>query len=333
MELVEPGIDFADPLEAVRLYDLLWQRVAAEDNHFNIGPSHLPVMDHFDLALKLIAAGRLDEARIYLEELLALDPDNPDIPYNLGLCYVDLGQLDQGIELLGRCLELSPRHSHACVALGLAYQKNGDLAQAREATSRALAADPRNPVALKNLGAILGREGDSLWALYYLRQSYQANPQDPQTVYGLAFAYMEMGDIEQAQKHFQMVLDMPAPEELQVLARNGLREIAVRELKARGPRMDAVFYLLDAMLLFAGKTLDEVREIAFEIGLQGQYGLDINDPKETHVLRSLPGRTFSALELLCIMYAGFKRIEPGIDIGVDLGEEWEMAKRLMVDVD
>jgi hypothetical protein len=35
--------------------------------------------------------------------------------------------------------------------------------------------------------------------------------------------------------------------ELRALARNGLREIAVRELKARGPRVDAVFYLLDAM--------------------------------------------------------------------------------------
>ena len=147
-------------------------------------------------------------------------------------------------------------------------------------------------------------------------------------MYGLAFGYMKIGDIEQAQKHFQEVLDMQAPEELRTLARNGLREIAVRELKARGPRMDAVFYLLDAMRLFSGKSLDGVREIAFEIGLQGQYGLDINDPKETHVLRSLPGRTFTALELLCIMYAGFKRIEPGIDIGVDLGEEWKMAERL-----
>jgi len=55
-----------------------------------------------------------------------------------------------------------------------------------------------------------------------LRQSYQIDTQDPQTVYGLAFAYMEMGDIEQAQKHFQMVLDMPAPEELRALAKNGL---------------------------------------------------------------------------------------------------------------
>ena len=86
--------------------------------------------------------------------------------------------------------------------------------------------------------------------------------------------------MEQAQKHFQMVLDMEAPEELRGLARNGLREIAVRGLKSRGPRMDAVFYLLDAMRLFRGKSLEEVREIAFEIGMLGQYGLDINDPKE-----------------------------------------------------
>jgi hypothetical protein len=28
------------------------------------------------------------------------------------------------------------------------------------------------------------------------------------------------------------------------------------------------------------------------------------------------------------MKAGFKRIEPGMDIGVDLGEEWGMAERL-----
>ncbi|MBN1236657.1 MAG: tetratricopeptide repeat protein [Methanotrichaceae archaeon] len=214
------------------------------------------------------------------------------------------------------------------MALALGFQRAGDLPRAREYAMQALAADPSNPVAIKNLGAIFGQEGDSLRALYYLRRSLEADPKDPQTVYGLAFAYMELGDIEQAQKHFQMVLDMPAAEELRALARNGLREIAVRGLKSRGLRMDAVFYLLDAMRLFAGKSLQEVREIAFEIGMLGQHGLDINDPTETHVLRSLPGRVFSALQLICIMYAGFKRIEPGMDIGVDLGEEWGMAERL-----
>jgi hypothetical protein len=41
----------------------------------------------------------------------------------------------------------------------------------------------------------------------------------------------------------------------------------------------------------------------------GQYSLDIDDPKEIHALRSLPERTF-CLELLCIMYAGFKKLDP-----------------------
>ena len=74
--------------------------------------------------------------------------------------------------------------------------------------------------------------------------------------------------------------------------------------------------------------LQEIQEITFEIGMLGQYGPDIYDPQGTHVLRVLLGRIFSALELLCIMYAGFKRIELGIDIGVDLGKEWEMSERL-----
>jgi hypothetical protein len=83
------------------------------------------------------------------------------------------------------------------------------------------------------------------------------------------------------------------------------------------------------MRLFRGGPLEEVREIAFEIGILGKYGRDESDPKETHVLRALPGRAFSALELVCVMYAGFKWIEPGMDIGVDLGEEWRMAERLL----
>ena len=86
---------------------------------------------------------------------------------------------------------------------------------------------------------------------------------------------------------------------------------------------------MDAMRLFREKSLQEIQEIAFEIGMLGQYGLDINDSQESNVLRALPGRTFSALQLICIMYAGFKRIEPGMYIGVELGEEWGMAERLL----
>ena len=62
--------------------------------------------------------------------------------------------------------------------------------------------------------------------------------------------------MEQAQKHFQQILDMEAPEDLRRLARNGLREIAARGLKAKGTRMDGILpdYLIDPLRLFRGKS-------------------------------------------------------------------------------
>jgi tetratricopeptide (TPR) repeat protein len=104
--------------------DLRYHEESPWNNHFNIARSSTFAMtDHLSRALQLLASGQLDEARIYLEELLRQDPHNPDLLYNLGLCYVNLGQLDQGRELLHRCLLLAPGHSHACVALALDYQR------------------------------------------------------------------------------------------------------------------------------------------------------------------------------------------------------------------
>ena len=42
----------------------------------------------------------------------------------------------------------------------------------------------------------------------------------------------------------------------------------------------AVFYPAGYGGSFHGKSLQEVREIAFEIGMLGQHAQDVNDPKE-----------------------------------------------------
>jgi len=58
-------------------------------------------------------------------------------------------------------------------------------------THAALAADPKNPMALMNLGASSASR-ETACGLSTTRQcSFEIDPQDPQTVYGLAFAYME----------------------------------------------------------------------------------------------------------------------------------------------
>ncbi len=94
-------------------------------------------------------------------------------------------------------------------------------------------------------------------------------------------------------------------------------------LKAKQPA--AVFYFLDAFKRFDAMTAEEVRNVAFEIALAGRNGLDYASPDEKYELRSLPDRKFSGLHLMCLMYAGFKRVAPEHDLGMDLNDPFLAA--------
>jgi hypothetical protein len=73
--------------------------------------------------------------------------------------------------------------------------------------------------------------------------------------------------------------------------------------------------------------LAEIQKITFEIAMLGTRGLDVNDPAEQYTLRSIPGK-FSGLHLLCIEYVGFQKLDPKMDLGFNLGTEYQHALRL-----
>ena len=80
----------------------------------------------------------------------------------------------------------------------------------------------------------------------------------------------------------------------------------------------AVWHLLSALQRYGPMDVEQVRAIAFEIGMLGRSGLDYASPDKKYTLRTLPGETFSGLQLMCLMHAGFKRIAPEQDTGMDL---------------
>jgi Tfp pilus assembly protein PilF len=97
-------------------------------------------------------------------------------------------------------------------------------------------------------------------------------------------------------------------------------------LKAKHPA--SVFYFLDAFKRFEAMTSEQVRAVAIEIAMLGRNGLDYAAPEEKYELRSIPNRKFSGLHLMCLMYAGFKRIAPEHDLGMDLNEPFLTALEL-----
>ncbi len=90
----------------------------------------------------------------------------------------------------------------------------------------------------------------------------------------------------------------------------------------------AVWFSLDALKRYAPMDVEQVRAIAFEIGMLGRSGLDYASPEKTYTLRTIPNEDFSGLHLMCLMHAGFKRIAPDLDSGMDLEEPFLQALEL-----
>jgi len=90
----------------------------------------------------------------------------------------------------------------------------------------------------------------------------------------------------------------------------------------------AVFYFLDAFKRFDAMTPEQVRTVAFEIALLGRKGLDYAAPDEKYELRAMPDRKFSGLHLMCLMFAGFKRVAPEQDVEMDLNDPFLTALQL-----
>ena len=99
-----------------------------------------------------------------------------------------------------------------------------------------------------------------------------------------------------------------------------------RSLKEREPAV--LMYLLSALQRFDGMTIDEVRSVATEISLLGMQGITFTDPDRRYTLKTLPNEDFSGLQLLAIMYAAWKRVDPSLDAGLDFGTIYESALAL-----
>jgi len=87
----------------------------------------------------------------------------------------------------------------------------------------------------------------------------------------------------------------------------------------------AVWYMLDALKLFDRMDVGDIKKIVGEISIVGQEGLDYTDPKKEYRLATLPDKVFSGLQLMCLMFVGFRRFAPEMDTGMDLDEPFNAA--------
>ena len=91
----------------------------------------------YDEAEKLKDAGKLDEAVVKLNELLAADPAYTLAHSGLAVILGRLKRHDEAVKHAVRACELEPNDPFSFTALSVTYQRAGHIPEAEEAMARA----------------------------------------------------------------------------------------------------------------------------------------------------------------------------------------------------
>ena len=186
-----------------------------------------PASYHYQMGVSYLNERNYTAALIDLTEANKLDPDNPEIIYNLGKAYMGKKRPDLAEPILQRAVTLKPNYSiarndlgvvyldlkrwdnavqqfkivkddlfyentdNATINLGLAYLGKGDYQKALEELRAVAVMNPRNPVVRLSLGRVLFAMEKSEEAIVEYNRSLEIYRE-----YGAAFYYLGQAQLK-----------------------------------------------------------------------------------------------------------------------------------------
>ena len=122
-------------------------------------------------------ASRHREAFELLGQALEKNPDQPDLLYDYALTAEKIERLDILESNLRKVIQVKPDHAHAYNALGYSLaDRNERLGEARKLIERALEISPEDFYIIDSMGWVLYRMGDLQGAAEHLRRAWRGRP-------------------------------------------------------------------------------------------------------------------------------------------------------------
>lgn len=157
---------------------------------------------------------QFDRAVTYYGEALRIDPDEPEIVYNLAVARAAQGRVDEARVLYERVLAIQPENSAARDNLGVLLAQAGKLDEAEAQFEEALRLDPGSVTAQLNLGNLALLQGDAARAETHYRRAVAGAPGGVDPRLALARVLVETGRRAEAQALWREVLVLdPASED------------------------------------------------------------------------------------------------------------------------
>lgn len=148
-------------------------------------------------------SGRTDQAIIYYNDALKIQPKNVDIKYALAMLYEKRGEVWPAEMLLREVMKEEPELADAYNALGYIFaDRDYNLSEAQSLLNEAVRLDPSNPYILDSMGWLQFRLKNYALALEYLEKAFDMK-EEAEIAAHLADVYMILGERDRARDMLQ----------------------------------------------------------------------------------------------------------------------------------
>ena len=166
---------------------------------------------HRNLASVLTQNRNYDEAALSFEKAIALDPNDIESHYNLGLILSetkpDPESLQKALGHFQAAVQLQPRFAEAHFSIGNALYRQGKVDEAILSFRRAIESDPRHARAYNNLASLLGTKGEKDEPLRLYTQAVNIDPNYIEAYRNLAEALLKAGNAPSAVQVWKTALE------------------------------------------------------------------------------------------------------------------------------
>ncbi|MBP1648968.1 MAG: protein kinase [Bacteroidetes bacterium] len=135
----------------------------------------LAAWELYNKAYSLSNLGHLEEALIWYDKALEVDPENADAWINKGACQHKLGRLEDSVRSFSRALAVDKHNAAASRNLGSSLFALGRLEDALDAFKKGASLEPSNESVWLNIGLVedrLGRTGDAVASFHAYLAKY-----------------------------------------------------------------------------------------------------------------------------------------------------------------
>jgi Flp pilus assembly protein TadD len=186
---------------------------------------------------RLLAKGKVGEAKRVFEQVLAVDPNDPRAWLDLGLAHEVTRDFASAERAYRRATEVDGNFAEAFNNLGVLLREGGKLTEATTMLERAVALDPQLSAARFNLGLAYEEQGKLAEAEREYLATIDRLPNDPVPRINLAMMLLDTGRREDAAVQLRAARPMVRGDVLLSIAvgegfrRSGLPEEAVPVLR------------------------------------------------------------------------------------------------------